>query len=222
MNTLHSPARELRVEFYFDFVCPWCLIGKRNLEAAISALEARQPRMNVQIVWRPVELLPHTPVGGVPYEAFYLARLGSAQAVAQRRAQVMQAALGAGVELAFERIRVFPNTAAAHELVACATDKACGHDSGRQAALIERLFMAYFCEGEDIGDVGTLSRIALACGIGDTAPARRPESAAAQIEGVPYFVFGGRYAVSGAQPPGVLLDAMLRAVDLMEAQSHGA
>ncbi|MFD1556881.1 DsbA family oxidoreductase [Paraburkholderia silviterrae] len=222
MNTPLSPARELRVEFYFDFVCPWCLIGKRNLEAAIAELKAREPRVNVQIVWRPVELLPHTPLGGVPYEAFYLARLGSAQAVAQRRAQVRQAARSAGVELAFERIRVFPNTAAAHELVARATHVASERCGGQQAELIERLFTAYFCEGEDIGDAVTLARIARAHGIGDAAPAPRMDGASVRVEGVPYFVFGGRYAVSGAQPPHVLLDAMLRAADLVEAQPHGA
>jgi predicted DsbA family dithiol-disulfide isomerase len=216
-----TSARRLRVEFYFDFVCPWCLIGKRNLEAAIAAVEARQPGLNVQIVWRSVELLPQTPVDGVSYEAFYLARLGSAQAVAQRRAQVRDAARRAGVELAFERIRVLPNTAAAHALLAHATDEVGEQNSDRQAALIERIFAAYFMEGEDIGDAATLSRIAGACGIDDATAARRARNTSARIGGVPHFVFEGRYAVSGAQPPEVLVEAMLRAAGLVEAH-HGA
>ena len=229
MNTSVSPTARLRIEFYFDFICPWCLIGKRNLEAALAALEARRPGVSVQIAWRPVELLPQTPVVGVPYEAFYLARLGSAQAVAQRRAQVRQAARSAGLELAFERIRVMPNTAAAHALVARATDGADAHngqDNGqandKQAALIERLFNAYFIEGEDIGDAATLSRLAQACGVDDAASARRAADAPMRIDGVPYFVFNGRYALSGAQPPEVMLDAILQATDLAEAQHHDA
>ncbi|MFX1676653.1 DsbA family oxidoreductase [Paraburkholderia sp. A2WS-5] len=219
-----APNRVLHIDFYFDFVCPWCLIGKRNLEAAIAALEARWPHVSVQVAWHSVELLPHTPVGGLPYEAFYLARLGSAQAVAQRRAQVRQAARAAGVELAFERIRVLPNTAAAHALVAHTTELDGGRYRGTHAELIERLFTAYFIEGEDIGDAATLSRIARECGVDDAASASQPRAHGAtnRVDGVPYFVFDGRYTLSGAQPPQVLIEAMLHAADLTQAHDHEA
>lgn len=219
-----APSRVLHVDFYFDFVCPWCLIGKRNLEAAIAALEARLPQVSVQVAWHSVELLPHTPLGGLPYEAFYLARLGSAQAVAQRRAQVRQAAHSAGVELAFERIRVLPNTAAAHALVARTTEVDGERRRGMRAELVERLFTAYFIEGEDIGDAATLSRIARACGVDDAAAASAPRAhgASNRVDGVPYFVFDGRYALSGAQPPQVLVEAMLHAADQAQAHDHEA
>ncbi|WP_213306571.1 DsbA family oxidoreductase [Paraburkholderia sacchari] len=220
--TPESSNRVLHVDFYFDFVCPWCLIGKRNLEAAIAVLEARWPHVSVQVAWHSVELLPHTPVDGLPYEAFYLARLGSAQAVAQRRAQVREAARAAGVELAFERIRVLPNTAAAHELVARTTGLDGERGRGTQAELVERLFTAYFIGGEDIGDAATLSRIARACGADDAASAPRAHGETNRVDGVPYFVFDGRYALSGAQPPQVLIEAMLHAADLTQVHDHEA
>src|SRR5579864_1052821 len=141
------------VDVHFDFVCPWCLIGKRNLDAAISRLASLRPDVNVKVRWHSHQLLPDMPVGGVPYQAFYVARLGSAAAVAARRAQVQEAACAAGVQLAFDRIEVMPNTRAAHNLVAWAatTDAAF-----QPASLIDRLFTGYFMDGEDIGNPDVL------------------------------------------------------------------
>jgi predicted DsbA family dithiol-disulfide isomerase len=105
------------IEAFFDFICPWCLIGKRNLDAAVSRFAGLRPDARVKVLWRSHQLLPYTPPNGMPYQAFYRDRLGSPEAVAARRAQVQRAALDAGIEFAFERIEVLPNTAAAHNLV---------------------------------------------------------------------------------------------------------
>ena len=67
----------LTVEVFFDFVCPWCLIGKRQLDAAVGRLARLRPDVRLQVVWHSHPLLPDTPVGGLPYQAFYVARLRS-------------------------------------------------------------------------------------------------------------------------------------------------
>ncbi|RZL89372.1 MAG: DsbA family oxidoreductase [Variovorax sp.] len=213
----------LTVEVFFDFVCPWCLIGKRQLDAAASRLAELRPDVRLQIVWRSHCLLPDTPEGGVPYQAFYVARLGSPEAVARRRSQVQQAGTAAGVRFAFERIEVLPNTAAAHAWVAQAA--AHGTDA-QQARLIERIFTAYLTEGENIGSSSVLERLALECGLEAEGPRahRRDEQGGGgryahthatvryPISGVPYFMFDGSLALSGAASPDALLDVMLRAL----------
>ena len=207
----------LTVEVFFDFVCPWCLIGKRQLDAAARELARLRPDVRLQLVWHSHPLLPATPVGGLPYQAFYVARLGSAEAVARRRAQVQQAGTAAGVRFAFERIEVLPNTAAAHAQVA----QAAAHGTeAQQARLIERIFTAYFLEGQDIGDPALLAQLALECGLPGEAPGgaqahERPTHATVRhlVNGVPYFVFDGALAISGAASSDALLGAMLQAID---------
>jgi predicted DsbA family dithiol-disulfide isomerase len=163
----------------------------------------------------------------VPYQAFYVARLGSAAAVAARRAQVRRAGAAAGVELAFDRIAVMPNTAAAHELVAWAGEQGTAE---QQSAVIGRVFEAYFIHAEDIGDPSVLARCAAACGfapeglverLADTREGRTPPRAANDLPaaGVPLFVFNRSQALSGAHPPDTLLAAMLQSVQADSALS---
>jgi len=207
----------LTVEVFFDFVCPWCLIGKRQLDAAARRLAELRPDVRLHAVWRSHTLLPDTPAGGLPYQAFYVDRLGSPEAVARRRAQVQQAGTTAGVRFAFERIETLPNTAAAHAWVARAAVRG---TEAQQARLIERIFTAYFLDGEDIGDASVLERLALQCGLEaprDDEAARNegrhvPASPRYPINGVPCFVFEGSLALSGAAGPDALLDAMLQAL----------
>ncbi|MGO4814771.1 DsbA family oxidoreductase [Cupriavidus sp. 2MCAB6] len=213
----------LTIEVFFDFVCPWCLIGKRNLQVAASRLAEARPDVSLKLLWRSHQLLPDTPVGGFDYQAFYLARLGSLDAIARRRAQVRQAGSAAGVDFNFERIALLPNTAAAHDLVA----HAAGHgDEVQVAALIERLFCAYFMDGEDIGDFSVLERLGLDSGLDRQGLAehlgaspgrhgglvRQLPPAGYAISGVPCFVFNGTQALSGAHPPDTIFEAMLRSV----------
>ena len=108
----------LRIDVFFDFICPWCLIGKRQLERALELLHSQQPEVLVTTVWHGVQLLPHLPVQGEPFAEFYLNRLGSAEAVAMRQAQVRQAAQAVGVAIDLSRIATMPNTADAHRLLA--------------------------------------------------------------------------------------------------------
>ncbi len=210
--------RPLRISVYFDFICPWCLIGKRNLSQAVKMFALQQPQTSVQLDWIGVQLLPDLPAAGVPFAEFYLNRLGSAEAVRQRQAQVQSAAATAGLSIDLTAIQRMPNTADAHRLLAHAS--ALG-TAEQLDTLLERLFAAYFTHGEDLGDRATLLRIAEACGyptqtLGNSLHADGSPfhgTGTAHHGGVPAFVFNQRMALSGAQPPEVLLGAMLHAVE---------
>jgi len=217
-----QPRPSLAVEAYFDLICPWCLIGKRHLDTALAVLAQQRPDVAVSVTWRSYPLLPDIPAAGLPFQEFYVRRLGSPAAVAARQAQVRAAAQAAGVTLAYERIAVMPNTLAAHRLVRLA-----GLTGGPQAvpALIEALFTRYFQRGENIGEARVLRDAASACGIAlpdaapgdetfDWLPPLRDASAPppAPTFGVPHFRFNGGHDLSGAQPPAALLDAMQRAL----------
>lgn len=210
--------RVLSIEVFFDFICPWCLIGQRHLQVALEQLRVEQPDAEVSVRWRGVQLLPDMPVTGQPFEAFYRKRLGSDEAVRVRQAQVRAAAQAAGVDIDFSRITRMPNTGDAHRLLQRAM--ALG-DTQVVEALLARLFAAYFEQGKDLGDPVTLLHIARDCGLsptqiadclrGDASPFMGGNAHAA--DGVPCFVLNQRRAVSGAQPPAVLLAAMREALD---------
>jgi predicted DsbA family dithiol-disulfide isomerase len=210
---------KLRVEVFFDLVCPWCLIGKRQLDAALAEFARLRPQIVPELVWHAFPLLPEVPRHGLPYAAFYRRRLGSDAAVAMRQAQVRAAAGAVNVEIAFERMTVFPNTLAAHRLVAAAAVPV-------QAALIEDLFAACFQRGEDIGELAVLARAGQRCGLDEAqcaqALADSPESEAALlmqrdrwqrrgVQGVPHFMFNG-LSVAGVQRSSVLLQALVHSV----------
>jgi predicted DsbA family dithiol-disulfide isomerase len=210
--------RPLRISVFFDFICPWCLIGKRNLTQALQLFAAEQPQTPVELDWIGVQLLPDLPATGVPFAEFYLNRLGSAEAVRQRQAQVQAAAASAGLDIDLQRIPRMPNTADAHRLLSHAS--ALG-TAAQLEELLERLFAAYFMHGQNIGDSATLLEIAEACGYpraplvnslrGDGAPFYGP--GVTSRGGVPTFVFNQRLVLSGAQPAQVLLGGMLNAIE---------
>jgi len=204
----------LGIAVHFDLICPWCFIGKRQLETARRRFAQNSPGVTVQTRWHPVQLLPELPEAGVPFDAFYEQRLGSPEAVQQRRAQVARAAQGAGLELDFAAIQRMPNTARAHSLL---RRVALLHDAELYEALLERLFAAHFQRGEDIGDAAVLRSLATEVGVPlafiDEAPAAAPLAPAeAAMMGVPYFVFDEGISLSGAQDASVLLTAMNLAV----------
>jgi predicted DsbA family dithiol-disulfide isomerase len=156
----------------------------------------------------------------MPYQAFYLDRLGGPDAVSARRAQVQRAGHDAGIKFAFDRIEVLPNTAAAHNLVAFAASRG---DEARRASLIDRLFTAYFKEGENIGDWQVLERLGIECGLGQglaehlaqsrrlaDPTGRRALHTGRHVSGVPHFVFNNGYEFSGVNSP----DALTRALEL--------
>lgn len=202
----------LVIDVWFDLICPWCLIGKRQLDTALAQWRAEQAGADVVVRWHPVRLIDGVPAEGWDFADFYLRRLGSAQAVQARQAQVVAAARQAGVEIDFARIRVFPDTGPAHQLLAAAADRL---GTVAHQALIDRLFQAYFQRGDNLGDRSTLLTIATEAGLDRQDTAARldlPLPGGAPVHGVPFFVFNGRQALSGAQPVASLLAALRAAM----------
>ena len=212
--------KRLRVDVWSDVACPWCYVGKRRLDAALAQFPHAE---QVEVVFRSFELDPkgrgqREPDSG--NHAEHLARkygvtLDRAQGMIDRMVGVGQ---GEGLEMRFDRLRS-GNTYDAHRLLHFA------HTRGLQLAMKERLFKARFTEGAAIDDAETLVRLAEEVGLhaeevraalGSDAYAeqvRADEDQARQlgVTGVPFFVLGGKYAVSGAQPVELLVRALGRA-----------
>jgi predicted DsbA family dithiol-disulfide isomerase len=212
--------KKLRIDVWSDIACPWCHVGKRRLEAALAAFPHRD---HVEVVWRAFELDPSAPRAlAAPPSTSYAARLARKYGTSVARAEGMVASMTTiasrdGLDFRFDRVRP-GNTFDAHRLLHFALDR------GRQDALKERLFTAYLSEGEAMSDHETLVRLAVEAGLdADEARAtlasdayarevRADESLASRlgITGVPFFVFGGRLAVSGAQPVELFEEALAR------------
>ena len=207
----------LNIEIGFDFICPWCLIGLRNLQTALAQLHAEQPQATVRLNWRGVQLLPTVPPEGLPFHAFYLRRLGGEAALRQRQAEVQRAADAAGARIDYSVIEVMPNTADAHRLLAYAGR----HGSVAQRdALLERLLRAYFEEGDDIGNRLVLLAHGEAAGFERAAMEAELLGAEQRYHagpgiggsGVPFYAINGKLALTGAQPPAVLLATLREAL----------
>ncbi len=216
MTALTQP---LSIDIISDVVCPWCYIGKRRLEAALA--QRAEGEAQPAIRWLAFQLNPDIPAGGVDRRSYLEQKFGGPERAKQIYARINAAGDEVGIAFDFERIVRQPNTFDAHRLLAWAQDL----EPQRSDLLVERLFRAYFIEGIDIGDVDALAALAgdsgfdaaaarawLASDAGDTAvEAEERRARALGVSGVPFFVFNQRLAVSGAQPPEVLLDAIEQA-----------
>jgi predicted DsbA family dithiol-disulfide isomerase len=200
----------LTIDIYSDVVCPWCYLGKRRLEAALRA----RPDIAVAVQWRPFELNPDLPPTGVERDEYLRQKFGDSGRLQEFHRRLVELGREAGIGYRFEAIRRVPNTRAAHALIAASGE--------RQDAVVDGLFRAYFEEARDVGDAAVLAEIGVAAGLdGDElraslAARRGIEAVAAQereaarlgISGVPFFVFAGRWAVSGAQEAATLVAAL--------------
>jgi predicted DsbA family dithiol-disulfide isomerase len=210
----------LVVDVVSDIVCPWCLIGKRKLERALSDLQRAEPSLDVKVRWHPFQLNPDLPADGMPRASYVARKFGASARAADVYARVASAGESVGIPFRFDRIERQPNTFDGHRLLAWAQRQ------GDANALVERLFSAFFLEGIDVGDRAELARLAALCGWSEDDARRALDSDAMReevenesrealdvgIQGVPFFIFNGRIAVSGAQEPAVLLKAITAAL----------
>ena len=189
----------IRIDVVSDAICPWCWIGRANLAGALAELG-----WDAQVHWHPYQLNPDMPQGGVARAEYRARKFGSAARSAELDAQVTAAGAAAGVEFRFDRQGRTPNTILAHRLARFA--------GARQDAMIERMFVAYFHDGQDIGDPAVLAALAGEIGLDAAAflesdefdAELRAEDANFRrigVNGVPSFALAGHILFSGAMPP---------------------
>ncbi|WP_395706534.1 DsbA family oxidoreductase [Casimicrobium huifangae] len=211
--TATATTSPLNIDIVSDVVCPWCYIGNR----------AAHPGVEVAIRWHPFQLNPDLPPEGTDRKAYLEAKFGGPQRAAEIYARVSAAGRNAGLALNFDGIQRQPNTLMAHALIAYAQSIEGG---GSADAIVERLFKAYFVDGRFVGDIDVLVAIAAECGLDAEAtravlsePSTLEQIAALDasvrrqgISGVPFLIFNQKLALSGAQPPEVMLDAMTKSL----------
>jgi predicted DsbA family dithiol-disulfide isomerase len=203
----------MKVEVYSDIMCPWCYIGERRFSTALAAYAGAR---DVEVVFRPYQLDPSLSSAGVPVMRYLERRFGGSAAAKVR--QMTETARGEGITMDYERA-IAVNTRNAHLVLQLAERE---YGPNVQLALAERLFDAHFSQGANVSAPETLSELAAAVGM-DAAEVRRylgSEEAQRELENelakarelgvraVPTFVFDGQFAVEGAQPVSVMLQAL--------------
>ncbi len=218
----------ISIDIWSDIACPWCYIGKRNLEKGLEAVAGDEDAPQVNITFHSFELSPDTPVDFHGDEIEFLSghKGMPREQVEQMLDRVTGVAKDAGLEYRFDLLQ-HTNTVKAHELLHHAKAE------GLQHEMEERLMSAYFTEGKHVGRVDDLVELAVEVGL-DAAgtrtvleestylPAVRQDQAQAQaygIQGVPFFVIDGQYGVSGAQPPATF-ESVLRDLWSQRGQSE--
>lgn len=214
---------DISIDIVSDVVCPWCFIGKRRLEKALALFDGHQ----VHITWRPFELNPDLPRGGMDRDRYVAAKFGGPERAKEIYDRMTQTGAAEGIAFRYDLIAKTPNTFDAHRLLWMADRE------GDQNALAEALFRAYFVEGKDLGDRSAIAAVAGTAGIDANEAERflesekgveevRAEAELARslgIGAVPFFILNGRYALSGAQDPQIMLTALNRVVTEAAAPS---
>lgn len=209
-----SDPQPVRIDVVSDVVCPWCFIGKRRLEKAI-ALKSDIP---VEVHWHPYFLNDWIPPEGMSREQYLTTKFGSPERYKGIAERVSAAAASEGLVYAAAKMTRQPNTLDCHRLILWAGG------IGKAAEMKQRLMDLYFTEGADLSNRAVLVEAAAEVGLDpedvraaldseqDMAVVEQQAQQAkeAGIEGVPCFIFGGRFAVSGAQAPEYLAAAIER------------
>lgn len=202
----------VKLDILSDPICPWCYIGKANLDRALE----QRPDHPFQITWHPFQLNPDMPRDGIDRREYLERKFGGQEGAVKAYLPVIEHAKKAGLNLDLEGIKRTPNTLNAHRLIHWAGLE------GVQTPVVSMLFKAYFIEGRDIGDIEVLADIADSASM-DAALIQRlfaseadeketvERDAAARgmgVTSVPTFIVAGQHAVPGAQPPELWLKVL--------------
>ena len=206
----------MEIDIIFDTVCPWCYIGKKRLEEALAS----RPGIEVRSNWKPFLLNPEMPAQGIDRTAYLIKKFGSEARIKHIYGAIGEAGQSVEIDFAFERIGKTPNSVDSHRLVRFADGQ------GLSDQAVETLFVEFFLNGRDIGDIGVLVEIGGALGLDEgnleaylksdeevrLIHDQNAEAHRLGINGVPAFAFNDKFVISGAQEPQVLarmLDAAL-------------
>jgi predicted DsbA family dithiol-disulfide isomerase len=197
--------KTVTLDIISDPICPWCYIGKTQLDSALASVE-NNPFV---IQWHPFQLNPDMPRDGMNRRDYLEGKFGGKEGAVRAYAPVVERAEAVGLSINFEAMQRTPNTLDAHRLI---------HWAGieqKQTEAVDALFRAYFVEGRDIGNADVLGDIADDIGMdasvvlkllasdADTDDIRKRDSHSREmgVNSVPTFIVAGQHAVPGAQPP---------------------
>jgi predicted DsbA family dithiol-disulfide isomerase len=198
----------MNIDVISDTICPWCFVGKRKLETAM----AMRTDLTFSVRWRPYQLDPTIPSGGVDRKEYLRAKFGDGDRPKAIGEALRQAGEEEGIAFAFDKIARTPNTLDSHRLIRWAGS------AGLQDQMVEALFRRYFERGEDLGSKDVLLSAAGEVGMGtdlvadllsgdaDKDLVQKEFDLAQQmgIQGVPAFVIADKYLLVGAQDPRIL------------------
>lgn len=204
----------MQIDIFSDNVCPWCRIGKQNLMEALRQWEGGEEAV---IRWRAFQLDPTVPEEGRPFKEYLEKKFGGSEQTKQIFGHVCKVGEACGAVFDFDKIRIEPNTVLSHRLLKLVPQE-------KQTDMADRLLRAHFEEGRNIGDIGVLEELVAEAGLDGVAYRKRLENGEglaevqedlefgrrAGINSVPYFVFNGKYGMSGAQPVQAFLQAFER------------
>jgi predicted DsbA family dithiol-disulfide isomerase len=216
MNT----PKPLQIDIVSDVVCPWCYIGKRRVETALAQVSD----VPVEVNWRPFFLNPWIPRDGIDRGSYLETKFGSVDAYTEIAQRVVAAAGEEGLSYRPETVKRQPNTIDCHRVIHWAGA------IGKSGDMTQRLMELYFRDGGDLTLSETLVQAAADVGLDaheirarlatdedvDLISAQAKEAADKGISGVPTFVLGGKYAISGAQPA----DQLARAIRQVSAEMN--
>lgn len=207
-----SSNKPLTIEVVSDVVCPWCFVGLRRLEQAITLVREGQPDFQYVVRWRPFFLNPDTPPEGEPYLPFLIQKFGGRARVEEIWQRIREVGATLGIDYQFERIQVRANTLMAHRLIHWAQQQ------GDASGVVEGLFKAQFEQGANVSDRLVLANVAASCGYDHAEVLRyldsdedvsliqnmEYESRTWGVRSVPTFVFDRKSGIQGAEDPRVL------------------
>jgi len=218
----------LTIDVVSDVMCPWCFIGKRRLETALRSV----PQLNVDVRWHPFQLDATLPKSGKDRQQYLDDKFGGKENADAVYSRIKETGAEEGIDFAFDKIKLSPNTLDSHRLILWS------RSDNVQSDVVERLFKAYFLDGEDLTNAATLVRISEEAGMQsdlveqlletetdlDKTEAQITRASESGISGVPCFIIDGRFVLAGAEKPETIAAALQHAEETRtdpEAEQSG-